>query len=481
MEFQARRPAIVWSCLLFVTLIGVFLRFEAAQGDLWLDEIYSLNLVRPLTSALQVFNISVDNNHYLNSLYLFCLGRSASPFEVRLPAFIFGVLTLGLAVRICLRQGVIEGLLGALVFSFSYILILYGSEARGYSGLLFFAVLCFELSKSYRREPRWIAAVCFWLSAVLGLLSHFAFLHFYAALLIGTWSLWRRGSKPSVGELLRLHLVPAAISCFLVVARLSNLLVAGGPQGSRLEVLINSLTVPYGGGELSISNLDGGVLLLGLAALVLLVLVTEIVQKIRSKQEDGLFFLVLVLGGPLVLLVVFRPQVFVVRYVLLSIFFGYFVFVGFLARLLRRDFPGRVLAGVLLGLFILGNASLLDKLFRYGRGEYVRALEFISSNSSQEAIVIGSDQDFRNSLLVEYFAARAAPGKTFRYVDRQYPHPTEATWVITHSQDQFEAPPADLPDSGLTLAAVFDSAPLSGLRWFVYCKESQCPAVVSVP
>lgn len=475
----ARRPAI-WISITIVVILGAFLRFEAALGDLWLDEIYSLMLLQPLTSAWQVFSVGIDNNHYLNSLYLFCIGSEASPLTYRTPALIFGVLTIMLATYVCLQEGVLEGLLGALAFSFSYILILYSSEARGYSSLLFFSLLCFVIARRYRCEPSIPAALSFWLSAFLALLSHFTFLHFYAALLLWTIVEWKRSGKSSVLRLLQLHTIPLLACAALFATRFLNLTIAGGPQGSRLDVLINSLSVPFGGGELSISNLEAGVLLLGLAVFAVVVLTAEIVQQIKAKQEDAWFFFILVLVAPVILLVVFRPEVFVVRYILLSIFFAYFVFVKFLARLLRRDFAGRVIAGVILGLYILGNANMLDKLYRHGRGQYAQALDFIAAHSEQETITIGSDQDFRNGVLVGYFGARVRHGKTFRYIDHQFPAPSEADWVITHSQDPYEIPPAELPESKLTLAATFDSAALSGLRWFVYCREGHCPVIVGL-
>ncbi|MBN8549325.1 MAG: hypothetical protein J0M12_08435, partial [Deltaproteobacteria bacterium] len=385
-----------------------------------------------------------------------------------------------LAVWICRRRGLLEGLLGAVVFSFSFVLVLYGSEARGYSSLLFFSLLCFALFESYRERPSLNLALCFWTSALLALLSHFTFLHFYAALLVWSFLLWRREGKPTGRDWVFLHGVPIVLSLMSLGILFTKLQIAGGPQGSRLEVLINALSVPYGGTELSLANLDAGVLSLGLAALLFCILLGEVIRQIRAGQSEGWFYLLMVILVPLVLLVLLRPEVFVLRYVLLSIFFGYFVFIQFLAHLLRRDMVGRILAGVLLGAFILGNANLLGKLLSYGRGQYSEALKFIAKNSLQDEIIIGSDQDFRNSLLVAYYAPRAATGKSFRYRGAQFPNPTEATWVITHTQDPFEVPQPVLSESGLTLAAVFESAPLSGFRWFVYCKESQCPAVVSV-
>src|SRR5512135_3181929 len=58
-----------------MVLVGAVLRALAARGDLWLDEIWSIEWARKAGSFLGVFtNVHVDNNHYLNTLFLRALG-----------------------------------------------------------------------------------------------------------------------------------------------------------------------------------------------------------------------------------------------------------------------------------------------------------------------------------------------------------------------------------------------------------------------
>jgi len=59
--------------LMFLLLgLGFALRLPGMMHDLWLDEIWSITLIRKLSSPLGIFTeIRYDNNHWLNSLYLY--------------------------------------------------------------------------------------------------------------------------------------------------------------------------------------------------------------------------------------------------------------------------------------------------------------------------------------------------------------------------------------------------------------------------
>ena len=75
-----------------IGLAGLVLRVLGARGDLWLDEIWSLALLEPLTSIDQIFwRINHDNNHFLNSIYLYLVGPDASPLLQRGLSIALGV------------------------------------------------------------------------------------------------------------------------------------------------------------------------------------------------------------------------------------------------------------------------------------------------------------------------------------------------------------------------------------------------------
>lgn len=473
------RPAALALAFL-VCLLGILFRLQGVTGDLWLDEIFSLKLVSSLRSWSDVFAIHLDNNHFLNSLYLYAVGPDAQPSTCRACSLICGILTLVLAIWTCGKKGAGELLFGSAIFAGSYILILYGTEARGYSSLLLFCLCSFIFFQAAISNGRVIHFIGYYSSCLLGLLSHFTFLHLYVALL--AWNaclLWR--GKISARTSLVLQGIPLLAALWLGLGLLSKLQVAGGPQGSRIEVFLNVFCVPYGTTELSPSNIQLSAFYLGVAVLVLVILMTELWRKLRTNLEEGVFFAALVIGAPLTLLLFINPEVFVLRYVLPSIFFGYFLFTDFLTRLYRRDRAGRVLAVGLLSLFILGNERSLGFLCTYGRGQYQKAISLISKGSEASEISVSSDQDFRINSTLDYYAARVAPEKKFVYVPGNGSPAAGADWVIFETQDLEAIPAQHLEEQNLILAGTFNTAPLSGMRWFVYCQSARCPTVVELP
>src|SRR5438094_8386876 len=80
---------------LAIAAAGLTLRLLGARGDLWLDEIWSLTLLKPLTSIDQIFwRVNYDNNHFLNSAYLYLVGPDTSPLIQRGLSIMLGVFTI---------------------------------------------------------------------------------------------------------------------------------------------------------------------------------------------------------------------------------------------------------------------------------------------------------------------------------------------------------------------------------------------------
>ena len=66
--------------LAFLIVAALILRIRGTHNDLWLDELISLHLACGVKSPWQVFTaIHNDNNHYLNTLYLFFLKEHGDP------------------------------------------------------------------------------------------------------------------------------------------------------------------------------------------------------------------------------------------------------------------------------------------------------------------------------------------------------------------------------------------------------------------
>src|SRR5271169_109738 len=84
----------VWPAIAAIGLVvlGAILRVYGARGDLWLDEIWSLVLLEPVKSFGEIiWGINHDNNHILNSIYLYMIGPNATPILLRGLSISFGI------------------------------------------------------------------------------------------------------------------------------------------------------------------------------------------------------------------------------------------------------------------------------------------------------------------------------------------------------------------------------------------------------
>lgn len=128
---------------------GLGLRYAAARAALWVDELWSLDLVSHVTSPDQVFwAISHDNNHFLNSLWMYFAGQQAAPLVYRLPSIVFSTAAILVAARIGARVNAAASVMAAILASCSYAFVAHGSEARGYGGLILALLLAIDISQT---------------------------------------------------------------------------------------------------------------------------------------------------------------------------------------------------------------------------------------------------------------------------------------------------------------------------------------------
>ena len=116
-------------------LVSAALRFFGAQGDLWLDEIWTLNIVSNMEHAYLIFwGPYHDNNHFLNTYYIYLVGAQSSPSVLRGLAIVTGIASVVVAGLIGLRRSRAEALINMLLFGLSYAMVHYGSEAAHADG-----------------------------------------------------------------------------------------------------------------------------------------------------------------------------------------------------------------------------------------------------------------------------------------------------------------------------------------------------------
>ena len=133
------------ACIAAATVLGFLLRLACIGGDLGLDEAWSLKLVAPLHAIGGVFwGLSHDNNHFLNSAWLYLMGQNRPAWLYRLPALVLGTLSVPAMARWLGRSGAPAGVAGALLAAVSLPLVDFGSEARGYAGLALASILALD-------------------------------------------------------------------------------------------------------------------------------------------------------------------------------------------------------------------------------------------------------------------------------------------------------------------------------------------------
>ena len=297
-----------------LVVLGLVLRLAMARGALWLDEAWSVVLVRQVKPFIGVLaQIHHDNNHPLNSWWIQLVGPGAPVLALRGLSIACSTLTIPIAARFAGRRGGGYGAAAAALFAFSPMLVLVGSEARGYAAaLLAEAWLIDRLDPERQGEapsPLVLAT-----AGLLGTLAHLLF--FPTLLLIAAWQVAVRDPEESLrGRLGRTvdRLAPALIASFTVV-----IIVVGAAYAVQGGMTLGSAApftfAGWAGGVSEAAGLSLGTIWLALPLLALL-LATP-----RPSRADWTLWLLVGLGLPFGALLMRPPNAEIARYYLPSAF-----------------------------------------------------------------------------------------------------------------------------------------------------------------
>ncbi|HLW89813.1 MAG TPA: hypothetical protein VKS78_00740 [Roseiarcus sp.] len=168
-------PSLIVAAGIFgLTLLGFALRLIFAAGPLWIDEIWSIQNLAPLTRPWQVFwGVSHDNNHFLNSLWLYFVSEpAANNLALRAPALLLGAATIPAMAALGARHSRAAALATAALAAFSFFFITYGAVARGYAGETLALVIGFMALERAIDEPAAHARLVLAGAAGVGALWH---------------------------------------------------------------------------------------------------------------------------------------------------------------------------------------------------------------------------------------------------------------------------------------------------------------------
>jgi hypothetical protein len=479
-------PAIAVSALV---VLGGILRVYGARGDLWLDEIWSLVLLDQVKSFGQIiWGINSDNNHVLNSMYLYLIGPNATPILLRGMSIVLGIASVAAAGLILRRDGIVASLCAMLLFAVSYPVVHYGSEARGYSGLILFALLSlFFLQREFSR-PSWINRQGFGLAVGLGLLSHLSMAIPAAA--FGIWTLyviWRRTGNlgKAVGNGFFIFL-PALIWTIAVAGSVGyvalrhgfvvsaysvpNKFAVGGMNPFAFTGFINAfgelirLTVGLP------DSVPAAACLVGATALIA---ISAPLWRDRDDRRFSLYVISVILL-PAAVLAARLPNTDFPRYFL----FSGIMFLLFIADIVTsawlRGGLYRSAAALTLIAIVCGNAISLYHFFSEGRGHYSMAVGRMIENGW---IAYGSDHDFRTPMVVNFYSQKRGVHPDYiRIRDWCTDHPPD--WYIVESPDDpiLAYALANLTFPTCTLrfrrTETFSYWGLSGRQWVLYRRVS---------
>jgi hypothetical protein len=463
-----------------VLLLAAAVRIRSADNSLWLDEIWPIHQVSSLTAPWQVLTrIHSDANHYLNSLWLYVIGSKGNWAGYRAPSVLAGVGTVAVAGWIGRKRSPATGCFALLLTGFSYVLIVYSSEARGYATLTLFALLAYASLDRHLTTHRWGSAVLFSCSAALGLLSHLTFAGFLLAAF--PWALLRlrrsrRPAKAIAASLAGCFAPPTVLLTVLYVVDLRFLDVNGGATPGLGRCVVESLAWTFGhpgGTVLAPLPLPTFTPALAAAAAVGLGLVAGIVYLARTDPVAIVVFGGTIVVAPVLLVVGSGSEVLYVRYFIVPILFLLLLFSFMLGALDASGRIGRILSGALLAGYLFSNGRQLPALFALGRGDNAGAIAYIRDHSRDRPITVTGDIDFRIGTVVNFFRATEPADRSLRYLTTMHFGGRGVEWLVGE-RESFE-PPAlpereyvDAEGHRFAFVQAFPAAPLSGLHWFLY-------------
>lgn len=438
-----------------LALLGLGLRIAAAQGDYWLDEAWSAVFARDAVTPGRIFfAINHDNNHFLNTLWLQLVGWSAPPTLGRAPSILCGTITIVIAGLIGARRGIAVAGTTAALFAVSPILVTYGSEARGYAPMLLALLIAIWIvdrqlfGTPLRQAAQWLG-----LATLLGMLCHVSMLFGIAALT--GWVLTEQARRTAfpAALLATFRLMGRAIAAIAAVLLLVVIAAMASPDGWRM----GSLT-PFS----HPAFFDALAFMLAFTIgwpipsfwLVPLLFVPLFLRRHPAMRDHGPFFLLAILGLPLLVAIVQPDNSAFPRYYLLS---AVALLLLIPEMLTRRSSP----ALAALGTMLFCSVAIDMVIIANRRGDTGAAIDAMAEILPQGATVLLDNA--RDGAVIE--AAAAPRGYFVTAIDRC----TNARFFYAEYEHG-----AALPLAALRCGMAFrpiaggDVYGLSGMTWRLY-------------
>jgi hypothetical protein len=459
----------------FIVLAAI-LRIIATHNDLWLDELISLRIVDALHTPGQIFTaVHIDNNHYLNTLYLYLVRSLLTPNQNDAPTCRYLSVVLGVAVVpagywLLVRRSRVEAVILAGLLACSYPLIHFSSEARGYSGAVLGSMLaCAALARWMKTggESRksFALGLIYASSLVLAVLSHLTACLIWFPLAAGSLITLACRSRRGrwIALWVALNVLPASVLAALYFFDLRYWAQLGGPPMTVLHGLGRLLALGMGW-----PAKDAATIWIVIVPLMVLA-IWQLVKEYKAGEPLATLLMLIYLMLPLCVLML-EPSFFSPRYFLIFLPFFYVPMAMLLARLTSTR-AGRLTCTAILALFLVGQANLYVKFLRVGRGQFTAALQYIMTHTPSQQLFVTSNQDFRSQVELNYYVPRILTGRQLAYLPSGSQSSPQPDWYIFHEEGYDPPGPATLNVPGQPTwhrAAYFGAAELSGQAWTIY-------------
>jgi hypothetical protein len=459
--------------LVAILAVAALVRFAGIWNDLWLDEIWTLKLLGDVPSLLRVFTLQHENNHILNSLFMYALRPFGTDWLYRIPDWFAGSAAVALGAWVAwLGEGredrddaprSTRALVTAILLGGSYLLVHYASEARGYSLALAFGLLAVGIALRDGPRPMSPRAPVAWVSLILAMLSLALAVHFLVALI--AWSAvrsFRRGGwRDAAATLAWWYAVPVGFFLLYYLKFLRVMGSAGGPREGLLAAVVNAIEGTTG---LPLTFPAPVVVIFGVA-------VTGIgLAWLAARGSDlWIFYLFGMIVSPALVAYGHRSELYVGRHLIVSVTLWLLLAGRLLAWLASRGGRAKAVVAATLAAFLVANTIRTVPLLRYGRGSFRDALLYMESRTPGEPVRVIGDQDTRNGIVVEYYAPRTAP--RVRYFDRRDRPSAGSDWYIACIPPPPGGAPRVVTDGRghqYQFEIEFPSNPFAGISWRLY-------------
>jgi hypothetical protein len=363
----------------------------------------------------------------------------------------------------------------------SYPVILYCTEARGYSLTVLMSVIAYLSLRHLIKSPSDSKAMfAFSIASIIGCISHAIYILFLAPAVawIG-YCIITSTMRSDSQKLLRIALLPPVLVATVLTATFyTGMEIGGAPLLPYLEVAASTISVAFGGEPLSASSPAVTGWSIFWAVFMSTVCLSELFMWLRSKDPRAVL-VALILITPWTAVAVLQPHFILPRYFLIQVVFAYLLMARFLCRLLGRNFVGKGVAVLMLLSIVIANTRHTYQLWSLGRSHFLQIFHSASTAPSVggETPSLGGDQDFQNSLRLRYAKVRILGlvplqyRRPLAYVQSYRTSHEKPLFIVRETLDAFEVlPPSFTLPSGATynLIRTFKAPPLSSSHVYVY-------------